>query len=53
VEETYSLSLVNVNAFDGALRHISCRSSSSKPRERHSLLKEKLGFAFRIVTKGK
>jgi hypothetical protein len=35
-----SLSSVNINASDRELRHISCESSSSKHRARHSLLKE-------------
>jgi hypothetical protein len=40
LEETSSLSPVNGNASEGALGHINCPSSSSKPRARHSLLKE-------------
>jgi hypothetical protein len=39
-ETSFSLSSVNINASDGELRHISCQSSSSKPRARHSLLKQ-------------
>jgi hypothetical protein len=38
-EKTSSLSLVNVHASDGALRHINCPSSSSKPGTRRSLLR--------------
>jgi hypothetical protein len=39
VEEiSFSLSPVNSNASDGELRRISCPSSSSKPRARHSVL---------------
>jgi hypothetical protein len=41
VKETYfPLSSVNVNASDGELGHVNHQSSSSKPRARHSLLKE-------------
>jgi hypothetical protein len=39
-ETSCSLSPVNPNACDGELRCISHQSSSSKPRARHSLLKE-------------
>jgi hypothetical protein len=41
VEETsFPLSSENINASDGELGHIIYQSSSSKPRVRHSLLKE-------------
>jgi hypothetical protein len=41
VEETsFPLSSVNINASDGELKHINHESSSSKPRARHSQLKE-------------
>jgi hypothetical protein len=39
-ETSFSLSSVNINASDGERRHISCQSVSSKPRARHSLLRE-------------
>ncbi|XP_023719162.1 uncharacterized protein LOC111870825 [Cryptotermes secundus] len=39
-ETSYLLGSGNIYASDGALGHISCQSSSSKPRARRSLLKE-------------
>jgi hypothetical protein len=39
-ETSFTPSSLNVKASDRELRHISCQSSSSKPRARHSLLKE-------------
>jgi hypothetical protein len=39
-EIPFPLSCVNIDASDGELRHINCQSSLSKPRARHSLLKE-------------
>jgi hypothetical protein len=39
-ETSFPLSSVNINASDGELWHITFQSSSSKPRARHSLLKE-------------
>jgi hypothetical protein len=40
-EETFfTPSFVNISVSDGEIRHIKCRSSSSKPQARHSLLKE-------------
>jgi hypothetical protein len=40
VEETSSLSLVNLNASDRKFGHINISSSSSKPKVMHSLLKD-------------
>jgi hypothetical protein len=37
---SFPISSTNINAFDGKLGHINCQSSSSKPRARHSLVKE-------------
>jgi hypothetical protein len=53
VEETsFPLSPVNPSASDGELRCMNHPSSSSKPRARHSLLKElKFGNSHRIDTK--
>jgi hypothetical protein len=39
-ETAFPLSSLNISASDGELGHINCQSSSSKPRARHSLLKE-------------
>jgi hypothetical protein len=39
-ETSFSLSSVNKHASDGELGHTSHQNSSSKPRARHSLLKE-------------
>jgi hypothetical protein len=39
-ETSFPLSSVSINVSDGELRHINGQSSSSKPRARHSLLKE-------------
>jgi hypothetical protein len=44
-ENSFSISSVNINSSDGELGHIGRHSSSSKPRARHSLLKE-LNLAF-------
>jgi hypothetical protein len=44
-ETSFLLSSVNINTSDGELGHINHQSSSSKPRARHSLLKE-LNLAF-------
>ncbi|XP_023725462.1 uncharacterized protein LOC111874307 [Cryptotermes secundus] len=40
-ETSLPLSSVNTNASDGELGHINCQSSSSKPRAKQSLLKNK------------
>jgi uncharacterized small protein (DUF1192 family) len=39
-ETSFPLSSVNINASDGELKHINYQSFPSKPRARHSLLKE-------------
>jgi hypothetical protein len=47
-ETSFPLSSVSIHASDGELGHINGQSSSSKPRARHSLLKNLIWLHFQI-----